>query len=224
MAITTYNITDTTVTHLETLKGVLETNAADYFTSFVLSEDKLTLKCMGGDDPIITFVINSTNGKLVSATLSGDNATQLFNVNTNNTNYFCKIAKTSKGVALKIKIANKEQPYSIFITKSNKGKTAVYIDTDAFNVTATAIYKAGWCATSESTSMSKVTSYTATANGVNPLNTPLITLSYIPCAGIEDYCPDLFITPTSPYSGVEAQLVYNGETYLYNGAVALRDE
>lgn len=222
MAITTYNITDTTVTHLETLKGVLETNAADYFTSFVLSEDKLTLKCMDGDDPIITFVINSTNGKLVSATLSGDNATQLFNVNTNNTNYFCKIAKTSKGVALKTKLTNKEQPYSIFITKSNKGKTAVYIDTDAFNVTATNLYRAGWCATSESTSMSKVTS--CTASGAKPLEHSFITLSYVPCSGIEDYCPDLFITPTSPYSGVEAQLVYNGETYLYNGAVALRDE
>lgn len=219
MAITTYNITDTTATHLETLKGILETVATDYFTSFVLGEDKTSLACMDGSDPIITFTANSTSGRLVSATLSGDNTTKLFNTSTNSSNYFCKIAKTTKGVALKIKTGTKEKPYSIFVTKSNKGKTAIYIDTDGFSVTATDVYKAGWCATSESASMSKVTSYTG--DGAKPLDNPLITLSYVPCAGIEDYCPDLFITPTSPYSGVESQLVYNGATYLYNGAVAL---
>lgn len=222
MAITTYNITDTTTTHLETLKGILETVATDYFTSFVLSEDKLTLQCMDGSNPIITFVANSTSGRLVSATLSGDNTTKLFNTATNLSHYFCKIAKTTKGIALKLKQVNSVKPYAIFITKSNKGKTAVYIDTDSFGVTATDVYHSGWCVTSESASISKVTSYTGSTT--KPLEHPLITLSYVPCAGIEDYCPDLFITPTSPYSGVEAQLVYNGETYLYNGAVALRDE
>lgn len=222
MAITTYNITDTTATHLETLKGILETVATDYFTSFVLSEDKASLACMDGSNPIITFTANSSNGKVLSAILSGDNVTKTFTNGSNSTYYFCKIAKAAKGIALKFKQSNSVKPYAIFITKSNKGKTAVYIDTDSFGVTATDVYHSGWCVTSESTSISKVTSYTGSLT--KPLEHPLITLSYVPCAGIEDYCPDLFITPTSPYSGVESQLVYNGATYLYNGAVALKDE
>lgn len=226
MSVKRYSVTDTTAAHFGTLKGVLETTAAEYFTSFVLSEDKLTLQCMDGDNPLLTFngAATSSGVKLTSVTLSGDNVTQAFQLATQSSYMISVVTTAGAGCALKIKqISNnaKSRPYGIFITKTNKGKTAVCIDPDALTVGATTIYKAGWCATSESTEMSKVAAQTTT---VLPYELPYTSIVNVVCSGVDDYCPDLYVTPTSPYSGVEGIIDIGGKSYLYSGAYALLDE
>lgn len=226
MSVKRYSVTDTTAAHFETLKGVLETAAAEYFTSFVLSEDKLTLQCMDGTNPLLTFngAATSSGVKLTSVTLSGDNVTQVFQIATQSSYMISVVTTAGAGCALKIKqISNnaKSRPYGIFITKTNKGKTAVCIDPDALTVGTTNLYKAGWCATSESTEMSKVAAQTTT---VLPFELPYTSIVNVVCSGVDDYCPDLYVTPTSPYSGVEGIIDIGGKSYLYSGAYALLDE
>lgn len=226
MSVKRYSVTDTTAAHFETLKGVLETTAAEYFASFVLSEDKLTLQCMDGENPLLTFngAATSSGVKLTSVTLSGDNVTQVFQIATQSSYMISVVTTAGAGCALKIKqISNnaKSRPYGIFITKTNKGKTAVCIDPDALAVGSTTIYKAGWCATSESTEMSKVAAQTTT---VLPFELPYTSIVNVVCSGVDDYCPDLYVTPTSPYSGVEGIIDIGGKSYLYSGAYALLDE
>lgn len=226
MSVKRYSVTDTTAAHFETLKVVLETTAAEYFTSYVLSEDKLTLRCMDGENPLLTFngAATSSGVKLTSVTLSGDNVTQAFQLATQSSYMISVVTTAGAGCALKIKqMSNnaKSRPYGIFITKTNKGKTAVCIDPDALAVGTTNLYKAGWCATSESTEMSKVAAQTTI---VLPFELPYTSIVNVVCSGVDDYCPDLYVTPTSPYSGVEGIIDIGGKSYLYSGAYALLDE
>ncbi|WP_294409730.1 hypothetical protein, partial [uncultured Ruminococcus sp.] len=198
MSVKRYSVTDTTAAHFETLKVVLETTAAEYFTSYVLSEDKLTLRCMDGENPLLTFsgAATSSGVKLTSVTLSGDNVTQVFQIATQSSYMISVVTTAGAGCALKIKqMSNnaKSRPYGIFITKTNKGKTAVCIDPDALAVGSTTIYKAGWCATSESTEMSKVAAQTTI---VLPFELPYTSIVNVVCSGVDDYCPDLYVTPT----------------------------
>ena len=223
-----YSITDTSDSHLETLKGKLESVAADYFTSFALSEDKLTLTCYDGENPLITFnAYTITSGvKIKSVIISGDNVTQTFDFSPYSNHIFGRIATTKNGCALSIKnVSNNSNnmKYGIFFVKSKKGKTAICIDSDALTVANTSLYKSGWCITSESARISKVTLYTTDTSQL-PNALMYTTFQNILCSGIEDYCPYLFVTPSSQCPGTEGIINDNGKKYLYSGAYALLDE
>lgn len=222
-----YSITDTTAAHLETLAKKLESVAADYFSSFVLSEDKLVLKCMDGENALLTFTCSAVTGgvKVASVTLSGDNVTQTFALSNQSSFIVSTVSAAAKGIALKIKQTSnnaKTRPYGIFITKSEQGKTAVCIDPDALSVATTTLYHSGWCVTSESTTIDKVTLYSYNSANL-PHALPYTSTAHVVCSGTEDYCPDLYITPTSPYAGVEGMIDIGGKSCLYSGVYALGD-
>lgn len=217
MAIKYYNISDTSDNRFETLKGVLETVATDYFTSFEISEDKLTLTCYDGDNPLM--VISRTSGyqhnKITLNGLSGISAT---NSPASEKTYCTRITTTACGVAIKFTINNADKSYGVFVTKTKNGKTAVFLQQEK---TIGASSNNNYCVSSESSNagiISKISSNTKSDH------TNMTQKAYILVSGTDDYCPDLFQMINSPYYGTEGIIDIDGVKYLSNGYYTLKDE
>lgn len=125
MAIETFNFSDTGSEHFVEIKSWLETNATDYFDSFELSEDKLTLTCKIGDKTALTFSRTSTGGTYVERFCLYNGTTQNLS-GASSVTYIDKIVKTTSGIALRKNYGGNIYNNYSFITKDNKGNTAFY--------------------------------------------------------------------------------------------------
>lgn len=221
--ITYHEITDFTNTHLETLKNVLSVAAAEYFTSFGLSEDKNTLTCYDGDNPLLVFSLKSGIQKV---TLNGNNVSASNSVTTSTCPFCSRVAVTGCGAALRFASSNGDNKgYAVFITKTKGGKTAVFA---LFNVFySNASNQKVHCMTSESANKNTVSVIAqdfGVAKPLTPDDHDLTELAHVLVSGTSDYCPNLFCMVNSQFYGTEGKLDIDGVKYLSNGYYLLKDE
>lgn len=221
MAITHYNITDKSDNHLETLKNTLTTAAASYFTSFSLSEDKLTLTCYDGDNPLLVFNM-LTGCKMFKVTLNGLSGVTVSQAGAGTTVTVCQRVSTAAcGVGIKFKVGTTDESYGVYITKTKNNKTAVFMQAEKLTTSnSNSIY----CISSESSDSGIVSRISGSGTVQKPDHTDLTVISPIVVSGTSDYCPNLFCMVNSQFYGTEGKLDIDGVKYLSNGYYLLKDE
>lgn len=221
-----HEITDFTNTHLETLKNVLSVTLAEYFTSFELSEDKDTLTCYDGNDPLLVFSQKSGSAGIQKVTLNGNNVSASNSVTTSGCPFCSRVAVTSCGAGLRFAAANGDNKgYAIYITKTKGGKTAVFALFNTFY--SNAANHRVHCMTSESANKNTVSVIAqdfGVAKPLTPDDHDLTELAHVLVSGTSDYCPNLFCMVNSQFYGTEGKLDIDGVKYLSNGYYLLKDE
>ena len=230
MAIETFNFSDNGVEHFSDIKTWLEANATDYFDSFELSEDKLTLTCKIGDKTALTFSRTSTGATYVESFYLYNGTTQTLG-GASGVAYIDKIVKTTSGIALRKNYGgNRYNNYS-FITKDNKGNTAFLfptkINSNAWNVLTAANTTCQICYSvfsSEKTTFDQLCESFISPKygaGIKADITALSPICFYNSNG--SYTPNLMITVFGNVINTECTLYNNDDKYFYNGYVALKE-
>lgn len=231
MAIENFYFSDTGSEHFVEIKTWLEANATDYFDSFELSEDKLTLTCKIGDKTALTFNRAST-GTTYTETFYLYNGTTQKSSGQTSVTYIDRIVKTANGIALRKNFGGNVYNNYSFITKDNKGNTAFVLPKNiiinSWNVTSStsgtgsSVYYSVF--SSEKTSFEQLCgSSLSTTYGIchNADVTVLSPICFYNSNG--SYTPNLMITVFGNVLNVECTLDHNGDKYFYNGYIALKE-
>lgn len=229
MAIETFNFSDTRAEHFAEIKTWLETNATDYFDSFELSEDNLTLTCKIGDKTVLTFVRGSIGNNYEETYYLYNGTTKKISAGANAC-YIDKIVKTANGIAIRKNYNSTEYNNYSFITKDNKGNTAFIfpsVTSNIWNVLPSSggsgsIY--GGIFSSEKTTFDTLFDSGLSARYGACHNADVTVLSPI-CFynSNSSYTPNLMVTVFGNVLNTECTLDHNGEKYFYNGYIALKE-
>lgn len=202
---------DTGTEHFVYIKNWLETNATDYFDSFVLSDDKLTLTCIRKSTPVMTFNRGET-GLLFNVVFTSDfGASKKESISsTVKVAYVSQLMKTNYGIIIRISM-DSDYPYAIFITKTDKnGMGILWMK----NFTETGNIYAMSAENSRSISYITSTSYSTSC--------ALTSFAPIVLGESGDYCPNLYFAVFSAYKGTQCLMELDGRNYYSNGWIALR--
>lgn len=229
MAIETFNFSDTGTEHFSEIKTWLEANATDYFDSFELSEDKLTLTCKIGDKTALTFVRGSTGNNYEETYYLYNGTTKKISPGASAC-YIDKIVKTSSGIA--IRKNNNSTVYNnySFIAKDNKGNTAFIFPSATSNIWNVSLGSGGSGSiyggifSSEKTSFDSLSESGLSARYGACHNADVTVLSPICFYNSNGaYTPNLMVTVFGNVINTECTLDHNGEKFFYNGFVALKE-
>ena len=227
MAIETFNFSDTGAEHFAEIKTWLETNATDYFDSFELSEDKLTLTCKIGEKTALTFARTSERKSYCETFYNFDGTRSAQGANTNIT-YIDKIVKTSSGIAIRKSRGTTLTNNYTFITKTNKGDTAfVFLDSasstwDVKSNISNVFHFSAF--TAEKTSFDVGGNLaTATRQGVCRVADTTVLSPICLNESNGAYMPNCMVTVFGNVLNTECTLDHNGEKYFYNGYIALKE-
>ena len=188
-----------------------------------LAEDGSSFALAKNGIDMITFGTTGVAGKTVTFKLIGGTTKSITLTSTSSTIlYVNRITKTNCGIAIAFSVSGNVQGnnvYYIFISKTNNGYTGVLF----FNHTSFNISDCKYCVFDETSISFDLSSTTGIMKfGVDKKK--LTTLCNLVSGGnSEEYLPNVFITPSSQYVGTECTLKYNGDDYLYNGYIALKD-
>lgn len=206
---------------LSEVRDWLAANATEYFDSFVLSEDGLTLDLQKASNTYITITTTAAGSVKMKFTVYGG-ATHTTSHGSSESGFIERLTKTDYGICISVNYGGTSCPRSIFITKTNNGNIGAVIFHDYLSTKNTSSNYAYAISFSTSTEFVRMTATGGANFGVNPAN--LTTLCPIVCMGNSDeYMPNIFITPFSQYVGTECSFVFEGTEYLYNGYIALKD-
>lgn len=236
---------------LQPIADYLSANATEYFDKVEISEDKLTISCYVGEtdafkitktatgDGRLTFTFKTESGYTVSATPANNSET----TSTTAKSRIRRITKTSCGIAIAVYSYSSitqngswyaaNAPEALFITKDNNGNTAFVWDTllmtgypynngsTASGYTDNGSYKAiNVRSVSESavSNTNRKSSYgmMKTTDAVQLV--PICISGQGPC-----YLSDCLISYYSNVLGTECTLEQNGDKYVYNGYIALKE-
>lgn len=230
MAIENFYFSDTGTEHFVEIKSWLEANATDYFDSFELSEDKLTLTCKIGDKTALTFS-RTESGGTYTETFYLYNGTTQTSSGTSSAAYISNIVKTANGIAIRKTHGGTVYKNHSFITKDNKGNTAFVflakLSTNGYNVAISTTTSSS--AYASVFSSEKTTFDTIHENVISPKygachNADITVLSpYCFDNSNGSYTPDLMITVFGNVLNTECTLDHNGDKYFYNGYIALKE-
>jgi len=237
---------------LQPIADYISANATDYFDRVEISEDKLTIICYVGETDAfkitktatgngkLTFTFKTESGYTVSATPANNSGTTSTAANSR----IRRITKTSCGIAIAVysysSISQNNSwytanaPEALFITKDNNGNTAFVWDTllmtgYPYNSGATA---SGYTESSHLTAInvkSEKQSVVTYNNADRKNNYALMKKDFVQLVRIDIsdqglcYLPNCFISYHSNVLGTECTLEHNGNKYVYNGFVALKE-
>lgn len=231
MAIENFYFSDTGSEHFAEIKAWLEANATDYFDSFELSEDKLTLTCKIGDKTALTFKRADTGTSYAETFYLYNGTTQKSSGAGTKVTYIDRIVKTSNGIALRRNHSGVIYNNYSFITKDNKGNTAFVFaktpDQNTWNVaSSTSGSNTGYCSvfSSEKTTFDQLfNALISTVYGAchNADVTVLSPICFYNSNG--SYTPNLMLTVFGNVLNTECTLDHNGDKYFYNGYIALKE-
>lgn len=199
----------------------LSENATEYFDSFRKDTPPdaypLVVCTLGGVDVLKFSCHNPANpsnytniATLVVTTITGSSATEKGVPQANDAFSYVKYAlKSNSGIMLYM-----SDNYTIYITKSNAGTTAVYVKWRQSGTNGINVWKIADLVNSLTISTasltSKVEQHELTA--LIPLVFPSGT-----------YSPALFLTPYTQYKGYTGIIDVDGTKYAYDGCVALSE-
>lgn len=220
MAIETFRIA---TKNLSDVKTALESNQALlYFSEFVLTDEGKKLEFYDNNgNLLIDFYYNTDSRPVLTADIYG-NETSL-SIAIGSGFYIDRIVTTDKGIAIGIysTSSKKSRPLGMFVSTTNNGVTGVAVVDkmlyqDPANTTCREVY-------------------TATADTTTSINTmfdcyygakshPLTAIHPLGISQVEDYFPNIFALDESPYKGQSGRITIDGEVYISNGYILLKDE
>lgn len=210
MAIKTTYFVNTTVAadNAAEVYAWLQENATEYFDSFAISEDGLTVSCFIGELEAVTFAFNSSEMFQFIVTLP--NGTTSKHSATNSDKFITKAVKTSNGIVFQLE---DYIPFMI-ITKSANGETAT-VHNNTYNISTTnKIYAA--IPTKDSAFASFSVYYDIAVNDYT-------SITNVVCPSGAGYLPNLYRMVFSQYRGTEGIISLNGKKYYTNGYLALAE-
>lgn len=210
MAIETTYFVNTTVAadNVTEVYAWLQSNAAEYFDSFAISDDGSTISCYIGELEALT-ISPGVNAGFTTTLINGTQ--KKTNAGTAATVICTKAVKTASGLAFG---ANNNVP-CFFIAKAASGETlfvlgqgaALSVNFDWYAVVPT-----------------KDTAFTLCTNNQYSIGAKENTmLSPLACVNGTGYAPNLYSAPFNQYKGTEGIINLNGKQYYTNGYIALAD-
>lgn len=218
MAIETFRIATKSLSDVKT--ALESSQALLYFSEFVLTNEGNKLEFYdNGGNLLIDFYYGSNNGLMLD--VYGNEKS--LSISIGNTAYIDRIVTTDKGIAIGIyNTSSKEsRPLGMFVSTTNNGVTGVaVVDKMLYQNPA-------------NTTCREV--HTATADTTTSINTmfdcyygakshPLTAIHPLGISQVEDYFPNIFALDESPYKGQSGRITIDGEVYVSNGYILLKDE
>lgn len=212
MAIKTTYFVNTTVVadNAAEVYAWLQGNATEYFDSFAISEDGLTISCFIGELEAVTFTFSESAAVIFTVTLP-NGTTSTHKGNTTTDRYIKKAVKTSCGIVFQIM---DYVPFAI-ITKSANGETAT-------------VHNKSHAVSSGSTHICAVIPTMDTAfAGFNVYHdiaaNNYTSIANVVCPSGVGYLPNLYRMVFNQYRGTEGIISLNGKKYYTNGYLALAE-